>query len=132
MSSNYYAWSAGILRRAVGAVRAVSYALGVAGIVAVIAIERGFRLGLDTAVLVAVVMFVLMTELVLFARLSSIASAHFRMPALIFIWFFLILTIASATLLFSHVSLGIPGTLNLWQQQQREASSRPMRSIRKI
>jgi hypothetical protein len=108
-----------ILKGAIRAVPAVRYALGVGGVVAVIALVRGLNLGLDTAVFGAVVMFVLMTVLVIFARLASIASTHFKTPALIFTWFCLILTMASAALLFSHVFFGFPASLNLFRPPEK-------------
>ena len=110
-----------ILNSAVKAVPAVRYALGVAGLVAVIVIVRGFHIGFGIAALGAIVLLVLMTALVIFARLSSVASTHFRLPALIFTWFCLLLTMASAGMLFSHVCFGVPRNLSLWQGGEKES-----------
>jgi hypothetical protein len=53
-----------VLRQAVKAVPAVRYALGIAGIFAVIAIVQGFRIDLRIAVFGAIIMLVLMTLLI--------------------------------------------------------------------
>jgi hypothetical protein len=97
-----------VLRSAVRAVPAVRYALGVAGIVSVIAIVKAFHLNLALAAFGTVVMFVLMTTLVIFARLSQFGSAALQRPALVFTWFCLLLTMAAALLLFTSVFFGIP------------------------
>jgi len=100
-----------ILKQAVRAVPAVKYALGVAGIVAVIAIVKLFGLSFGVAALGAVVMLVLMAALVIFAKLSALGSADFRLPALVFAWFSLLLLIGSSLLLFTSTFFGKP--LNL-------------------
>ncbi len=97
-----------VLRSAIRAVPAVRYALGVAGIVSVIAIVKAFHLDLTLAALGTVVMFVLMTTLVIFARLSKFGSVALQRPALVFTWFCLLLTMAAALLLFTSVFFGSP------------------------
>lgn len=52
-----------VLKQAINAVPAVKYALGVGGIISVIAIVRGFRIDFRVALLGAVVMLVLMAVL---------------------------------------------------------------------
>jgi len=98
-----------ILKQAIRAVPAVKYALGVGGIVAVIAIiVGGFKIDLKVAVLGSVIMFVLMTILVIFARLASAASVNFYLPMMVFTWFSLVLTMATALALFTSVFAGWP------------------------
>jgi hypothetical protein len=90
------------LQQAVRAVPAVKYALGVAGIVSVIAIIKvGWQIDALTGVLGTVVMFVLMTVLVVFAKLSAAAASEFRLQILFLIWSSLIITISTAILLFT-------------------------------
>jgi hypothetical protein len=96
------------LQKAIKAVPAVKYALGVGGIVAVIAIVGSFKIDFKVAVFGTVIMFVLMTILVLFARLASTAGDTFRVPILVFTWFSLLLTMATALALFTSVFKGWP------------------------
>jgi hypothetical protein len=59
-----------ILKEAIKAVPAVKYALGIGGIIAVIAIISAFGISFRVALLGAVVMIILMTVLVVFASIS--------------------------------------------------------------
>lgn len=97
-----------LLREAIRAVPAVKYALGVAGLIAVVAIVRTF--GLDPAVAVsgAIVTLVLMVALLIFARLTATASSHFILPALVFTWGSLVLVLASAGMLFTSAFFDWP------------------------
>jgi hypothetical protein len=92
----------GFLNKAIKAVPAVKYALGVGGIVAVIAIVAGFKVNL-VAVFGSVIMFSLMAVLVVFANLASERASSFHLPAMVFTWFSLILVMATALALFSSV-----------------------------
>jgi hypothetical protein len=81
-----------LINRAIKAVPAVKYALGVGGIIAVIAIVSSFHIGVAAALFGTVVMLALMTVLVLFANLAGQKSSSFRAPALVLLgsaWFFL-------------------------------------------
>lgn len=97
-----------ILKQAIKAVPAVKYALGVGGIIAVIAIVRGFGIDLRVALFGAIVMFVLMTMLVVFASLARQKGSQFRLPALVFTWFSLICVMAVSIVLFTSVFWGRP------------------------
>jgi len=97
-----------ILKQAIKAVPAVKYALGIAGIIAVIAIVRGFGIDLRIALFGAIVMFVLMTMLVVFASLARQKGSQFRLPALVFTWFSLICVMAVSIVLFTSVFWGRP------------------------
>lgn len=100
-----------ILRDSIKAVPAVKYALGVAGIISVIAIIKSFNLDYRVAIIGTIVMLLLMTVLVISAKLSSLASPDFRLPALVFTWFALIFVIAIAISMFTSVFFKAP--LNL-------------------
>src|SRR5687768_9470031 len=84
-----------ILREATRAVPAVRYALGVAGIVAVVAIVSAFGIGYRVAFVGALLTFVLMVVLVVFAKLTTTAPPHFLMPVKVLMWSFLVLFIAT-------------------------------------
>ncbi|MBS0468286.1 MAG: hypothetical protein JSS31_10550 [Proteobacteria bacterium] len=103
-----------ILHESIKAVPAVKYALGLAGLASVIAIVRSLNLDFRVAVFGAVVMLLLMVSLVIFARLSSLASPDFRLPALVFTWFSLFLLIAIALSMFLSVFFRWPIDLQNW------------------
>src|SRR5580658_6581886 len=83
-----------ILKSAIKAVPAVKYALGIGGIVAVVAIVKSFGLGFKVAAFGTIVMIVLMSILLLFATAAGQKSSHPQVPALVFTWFCLMLFMA--------------------------------------
>jgi hypothetical protein len=97
-----------IIRAAIRAVPAVKYALGVAGIFAVVAIVSSFGLDPRIAAAGAILVLVLMVVLVIFAKLTTIAPKHFLKPALVMTWAFLFITVATAILLCTSVFFGVP------------------------
>jgi len=99
---------ASLLKQAINAVPAVKYALGIGGIIAVIAIVSSFGIGFPVALFGTIVMLVLNGGLVIFAKLAGQASSSFRAPALVFTWFSLILFMAVAVALFTSVFWGNP------------------------
>jgi hypothetical protein len=98
----------GILKQALNKVPAVKYALGVAGIAAAIAIIKALVTDLRLALFGIIIMLILMTVLFVFAKLTSIASKEIRLAAIAFLWSSLLLTIASASLLFTSVFFDWP------------------------
>ncbi len=90
-----------VLKLAMKAVPSLRYALGVAGLVAGIAIVKGFGIDSRIAVFGTVVMLVLMTVLVVFARVA--ADKPQKSAALVFTWFALVLVMATAAALFISV-----------------------------
>lgn len=103
-----------ILQQAIKAVPAVKFALGVAGIVSVVAIIKGFNLDFRIAIFGTTIMLLLMTMLVIFARLAATTANIFKIPILIFTWFSLLMTIATATSLFTSVFFHWPVNLESW------------------
>ena len=101
-----------MLSEAVRAVPAVKYAVGVGGIVAVVAIVAGFGIQPLFAVLGSVVTLVLMVALLVFARLTRTGPKYFLVPALVLMWSFLGLSIATACLLFTIVFFSWPIPIN--------------------
>ena len=101
-----------VLREAIRAVPAVKYALGVAGLLSVVAITKAFGLDARTAAVGAIVTLVLMVALLIFARLTATAPRYFVLPALMFMWVSLVLVLATASLLFSSAFFGWPFDLN--------------------
>ena len=90
-----------ILRESVRAVPAMKYALAVAGLVAVVAMVGALKISPAAAVFGAVIILVLMVTMVIFARLTTVARKHFLLPVQIMMWSFLVVTVATAFLLFT-------------------------------
>lgn len=103
-----------VLKDAIRAVPAVKYALGVAGIAAVVSIVEAYRTDLRISVIGALITIILMVILVLFARLSTLAASRFHLPALVFTWFSLVLLISTSILLFTSVFFAWPLNLTSW------------------
>ena len=90
-----------VLRLSVSKVPALKYALGVAGLLAVVAISKVFSLDPSLAVAGTVVTLLLMTSLVVFAKLSTTASRHFLLPVQVLMWAAMVLLVATGALLFT-------------------------------
>jgi hypothetical protein len=103
-----------ILQEAIKAVPAVKYALGVAGVAAAVALVYRFGIGPRVILLGTVVMFLLMTILVVFARLAALSKSSFNLPAQLLAWFSLLLLMAVSTLLVSCVFFRRPLDLSRW------------------
>jgi hypothetical protein len=97
-----------VLSKAIRAVPAVKYAIGVTGLIASIAIVASMHISYSLAALGTVVMLVLMTSLLVFARITTASQAIMHVPALVFTWFALLLTMGTALLLFTSVFFGTP------------------------
>lgn len=114
-----------ILRESTRAVPAVKWALGVAGVVAVIGIVAALRIDLRIAVFGAVIIVFLMVLLVVFARLSTLkAHTVFTAPIAFLLWSSMILTVGSALLLSSSVFFRWPMNLQHLVAQSRESQPR--------
>ena len=100
-----------ILKDAIRAVPAVKYALGVAGIISVIAIVAALKIDFRIAVFGTIIMLVLMVVLIIFAKLSEAPKKYFTIPIIIFMWFALFLTMITAIFLFTSIFFKYP--LNL-------------------
>lgn len=103
-----------LLQQAIRAVPAVKYALGIAGIIAAIAIVKGFNLDLRIAGFGTIIMLIFMTVLVVFARLTKAAPGPFVVPMVIFTWFAILMTMTVATLLLTSVFWQKPVDLQDW------------------
>lgn len=97
-----------VLRQAVVEVPPLKYALGVAGLVAVVAIVRLFGVNPVNAVFGSVVLLFLMVALLIFAKLTTLRAGPFMLPAVILMWSALVLLIACAFLLFTSTFFGWP------------------------
>jgi hypothetical protein len=97
-----------IIREGTKAVPAVKYALGVAAIVAVVALVVSFKIDLRVALWGSIVLMALMIFLVLFAKLAATAPGEFKAPVKIMMWFFALLFIVICSLLTTSVFIKFP------------------------
>jgi hypothetical protein len=98
-----------VFREAQKGLPQLKWALAVAGVMALIAIVTvGWRVDPKIAVSGTIVMIVLMTLLVIFARLTATGAVHFGTPVIVLMWGSLGLTLASAFLLFTSVFFDWP------------------------
>jgi hypothetical protein len=88
-----------LLKDAIAAVPAVKYALGVAGIAAVVAIILGLRLNPQVAVFGTLIVLGLMFVLVVFSRYQSQQGTKSVGPAEVLVWFYT-LAVMAGTILF--------------------------------
>jgi hypothetical protein len=101
-----------IIRESIKAVPAMKYALAIAGLLAVVALVGALKVSPQTAVLGTVVTLVLMVAMVVFARLSTTAPRHFFLPVQVMLWTFLMVTVATAFLLFTSAFFQWPRGLH--------------------
>src|SRR2546430_9103381 len=77
-----------VLREAIRAVPAVKWALGVAGLVAAVGIiELLVREKWMVAIVGTVILLVMMTMLVVFARIAALQPKQLKGPIIVFVWF---------------------------------------------
>ncbi|HRI35180.1 MAG TPA: hypothetical protein PLD02_15630, partial [Saprospiraceae bacterium] len=79
-----------IIREGTKAVPATKYALGVAGIVALVALVVSFNIDLKVAFWGTFILLGLMIILTVFAKLTTTAPEDFRLPVKIIMWAFVI------------------------------------------
>jgi Tfp pilus assembly protein PilF len=79
----------------------MKYALAVLGLVAVVAIVSLWRVRYEVAIFGAVIILGLMVPVLVFARLTTVRPGKLVAPALVMMWSFLLLTVATVFLLFT-------------------------------
>jgi hypothetical protein len=100
-----------LLKTAIEAVPAVKYALGVAGIAAVVAIILGFHLNSQVAVFGTLIVIGLMFVLVVFSNLSQRPDNNLHGPATVLVWFYTVTVMASTVLFITSYFWGLPVNL---------------------
>lgn len=97
-----------LIQRGTKAVPATKYAVGILGMVAVVALVAQFKLDPRLAVFGTIILLGLMVLLVIFAKFSQTAPAEFRGPVKLLMWAFVLLFIVNCLLLSAHAFLGWP------------------------
>lgn len=97
-----------LIDKAIKAVPSIRYALGIAGIVAVIAIISSLKIDYRIAIFGTIIMLILMVILVIFTIITTLPKTYFKIPALIFIWFSLFIVIGVSILLIMSVFIQWP------------------------
>lgn len=93
------------------AVPAVRYAAGVAGVAAVVAIVAGFQLDPRIAVFGTIIVLGLMFVLIVLGALAAHAGASLVYVALFAAWCFVLLTVATSTMLMTSYFLAWPRSI---------------------
>ena len=114
-----------LLGAAIKAVPQVKYALGVAGVMAALALGKTFFSSTTEAVVGALAMLVLMFLLLVFAASTKTASTSLRIPALAATWLFLILFVVAATFTVSAAFFSWPLSLSDLSQAIQGTSGSP-------
>lgn len=97
-----------VIREAMAVVPAVRYALGVAGIMAALALGTALLKTPQLALFGAAGMLGLMVLLVIFAAGTRLKSSAIRAPALFLMWAVLVLFVASASMAVTSVFFSVP------------------------
>jgi hypothetical protein len=97
-----------VVQEAIKAVPAVKWALGVGGLLAIVALLYTFKLHAFVAFVGLIVLFCFMGVLVVFARASTLRSGHMFHPAMVFTWFTLTMFMATTLSLFLSVFFSWP------------------------
>jgi hypothetical protein len=103
-----------ILNVAIGKVPSVKFAIGLAGIVAAIAIIQIFVVDPRVAVFGIVIMLVLMTILFVFAKLTEVKPIHLRLAMATFLWFSMSMFVSTCFLVSTSVFFNWPIVLRHW------------------
>lgn len=103
-----------ILRAAIQAVPAVKYALGMLGIVAAISVAKLLVSSFRVAALGCLVTLVLMVMLLVFAAATKLVAGSLKVAALILVYSFLAVSVATVLCLFSSVFFKWPVDLRSW------------------
>lgn len=101
-----------IIRESVRNVPALKYAFGVLGLLAVVAAVPAMQLDYRIALVGTIVVVLLAALVLVFSKLSVLDRGHFRLPALVLVWFTIILTMAVPTLLITSVFFKQPVDLS--------------------
>lgn len=104
-----------LLKQAIIAVPSLRYALGIVGIIAAVALIRLLEVNYLIAIIGAIIMIILMVLLVIFDHISKQPSSEFKLPALVLIWFVLIIIIITIVIFFTSVFFRWPLDLNIPQ-----------------
>jgi len=104
-------------------VPSLKYALGVAGVVSILAIIATLRVDLRLAGLGFCVLIVFMVAVLVFSKLASLPGQTFRLPALLLMWFSVLITIVVPTLIATSVFRDWPLKLKHFAEPESPAPS---------
>lgn len=110
MESNTFQYlsPASLIRAAKAAHPAFKYAIVVAGLAAIVTIVLRFGASPATLIFGSVIVVVLMVLFFVFAQAVAVTKSNLALPAIVLIWSFLLLAIATATLLFTSAFFDFP------------------------
>ncbi|MGD0580296.1 MAG: pentapeptide repeat-containing protein [Bryobacteraceae bacterium] len=104
--------------------------MGVAGVVAAVAIVNAFRISPLVAVVGVIVTFVFMVVLLIFSKLTTAAPKLFTAPVMALMWAFLLLIIGTASVLFTSLFFKKPIDLSQWITPHQTESKNYEQAVR--
>lgn len=102
------------VKEAIQAVPAVKYALGVGGVVVIIAIVSSFGINYRVATIGFPIALVMMILLLIFAKLATVKPEGFLTPFVVMTWFSIIAMAATVFFIMSGVFFKWPLDLHTW------------------
>jgi len=97
-----------IIKEAIKQVPSLKYAFGVLALVSIVAIASSMKLDYRVTVFGVIFVIIMAAVVLLFSRLSQLAAGHFKAPAIILLWFSLLVSIVVPSLLVSSVFFKAP------------------------
>ncbi len=107
-STFQYISPSSLIRSAKAAHPAFKYAIVVAGLFAIVTVVLHFGTSPATLVFGSVIIVVLMVLFLVFAQAVVVAKANLTLPAIVLVWSFLVITIATAIFLFTSAFFNFP------------------------
>ncbi len=97
-----------IIDKSIKQIPSLKYALGVLAVVSIVAIIVSFRIDYRVAIFGTIFVLFMSAVILLFSKLSNIDSSYFKIPAIIFLWFSVAITIIISSLLITSVFFKYP------------------------
>lgn len=111
-----------VLTQATKAVPALRFVLAVAALAAVLALVQSWKIDVRVAGWGALIVVVLATLLIVFARASTLPKGSTKQPAVVLMWFCTVLFMAVSSLLVSCIFFRSPVDLEDWLRPSRKDS----------
>jgi len=97
-----------IIRDAIKQIPSLKYAFGVLALVSIVAIVSSMKVDYRITVFGVIFVIIMAAVVLLFSRLNQLAAGHFKLPAIILLWFSLLVSIVVPSLLISSVFFKSP------------------------
>lgn len=103
-----------IIKDAIKQIPSLKYAFGVLGLVSIVALVSSYSIDHRITVYGVIFLLIMSAIILLFSKLSSLSANYFKVPAIFFLWFSVLLTIILPTLLVSSIFFKKPLDLSFY------------------